>query len=235
MSSKYAQVSLFPEIQREKDNLTDKTSTFVDNMQLPIHRWFRYSAGFSAEWVKGVVGGFEGNNSIKLFDPFAGSGTTVLAGEECGIGSFGIEAHPFVARVAKAKLLWSEDLNVFRSFAMDVLQHAQSLADAPKFYPKLIYKCYSQDFLNELDKLRRAWLDKKNDSAVSELTWLALVGILRITSSAGTAPWQYVLPKKTKKEPIRPYKAFFDQTRMMIHWVAPNFSTTYDETDPACS
>ena len=28
------------------------TSNFLNNMRLPIHRWFRYSAGFSAEWVK---------------------------------------------------------------------------------------------------------------------------------------------------------------------------------------
>ena len=28
------------------------TSNFINNMRLPIHRWFRYSAGFSAEWVK---------------------------------------------------------------------------------------------------------------------------------------------------------------------------------------
>lgn len=27
-----------------------RSGTFTDNMKLPIHRWFRYSAGFSAEW-----------------------------------------------------------------------------------------------------------------------------------------------------------------------------------------
>ena len=217
MWSKYKQASITSEMEQERINITnkDKTSTFVDNMRLPVHRWFRYSAGFSAEWVKEVIRDFKGNNSIKLLDPFVGSGTTVLAGEECGIESFGIEAHPFVARVATAKLLWSEDVNAFRSFVMDVLQYAQSLADAPKSYPKLIHKCYSEEVLNELDKLRRAWLYKNDGSGVSELTWLALVGILRVTSSAGTAPWQYVLPKKTKKKTIRPYKAFFDQIRMM--------------------
>jgi hypothetical protein len=31
------------------------TSDFLDNMRLPIHRWFRYSAGFSAEWVKWLL------------------------------------------------------------------------------------------------------------------------------------------------------------------------------------
>lgn len=217
MSGKYKQSSLFPEIERESKNITDRTSTFVDNMQLPIHRWFRYSAGFSAEWVKEVVGNFRRNSSIKLFDPFVGSGTTVLAGEECGIESFGIEAHPFIVRVAKAKLLWNEDVNAFRCFATDVLQYAQSLGDAPKSYPKLIYKCYSETNLNAVDKLRRAWLYKNDGSAASELTWLALVGILRVTSSAGTAPWQYVLPRKAKKEPMHPYKAFFEQMRMMTN------------------
>jgi len=214
MIGKYKQFSFLPEVEEEIKNITDRTSTFVDNMRLPIHRWFRYSAGFSAEWVKKVVRDFKRNNSITLFDPFVGSGTTILAGEECGIESFGIEAHPFIVRVAKAKLLWSEDVNAFRSFAMDVL-HAQSLTDIAKSYPKLIHKCYSEDILNALDKLKRAWLYKNDDSAVSELTWLALVGVLRVTSSAGTAPWQYVLPKKTKKEPMHPYKAFFDQVRMM--------------------
>jgi DNA modification methylase len=215
--SKYKQASLIPELEQENKGIISKnrTSTFVDNMQLPIHRWFRYSAGFSAEWVKEVVSDFKGNNAIKLFDPFVGSGTTVLAGEECGIESLGIEAHPFVARIAKAKLLWSENVNAFRNFAMDVLQYAQSLSDAPDSYPNLIHRCYSEDILNELDQLRRAWLYKNDDSAVSELTWLALVGILRVTSSAGTAPWQYVLPKKTKKGTVRPYKAFYDRIRMM--------------------
>jgi DNA modification methylase len=215
MIGQYKQLSLLPEVEEEIKNVTDRTSTFVDNMQLPIHRWFRYSAGFSGEWVKEVVRDYKRNNSITLFDPFVGSGTTVLAGEECGIDSFGIEAHPFVIRVAKAKLLWNADTNAFRDFAMDVLHHAQGLADAPKSYPKLIHKCYSEEALDELDKLRRAWLCKNDDSAVSELAWLALVGILRGTSSAGTAPWQYVLPKKAKKEPTRPYEAFVEQIRMM--------------------
>ncbi len=135
MSGEYKQSSLFPEIEEESKKITDRTSTFVDNMELPIHRWFRYSAGFSAEWVKEVVRGFKRNNSITLFDPFVGCGTAVLAGEESGIESFGIEAHPFVLRIAKAKLLWSEDVNAFRSFAIDVLEYAQNLVDAPKSYP----------------------------------------------------------------------------------------------------
>ena len=31
------------------------SSTFLDNMRLPVHRWFRYSAGFSGRWAEAVI------------------------------------------------------------------------------------------------------------------------------------------------------------------------------------
>ena len=39
--------------------ISDRTSgTFVDNTRLTVRRWFRYSAGFSAQWVESVVADF---------------------------------------------------------------------------------------------------------------------------------------------------------------------------------
>jgi len=191
------------------------SSTFIDNMKLPIHRWFRYSAGFSAEWVKEVIKDFDNNKSVRLFDPFLGSGTTVLAGEEYGVESLGIEAHPFILKIAEIKLLWHEDVNKFISFAMDVFEGAESMSTSLDSYPKLIYRCYNEETLISLDRLKKAWLLKNDDSGVSRLTWLALVCILRKTSSAGTAPWQYVLPNKKKKNPLQPFNAFLEQVNTM--------------------
>ena len=31
------------------------SSTFATNMSLPVHRWFRYSAGFSAQWAESEI------------------------------------------------------------------------------------------------------------------------------------------------------------------------------------
>jgi len=84
------------------------TSNFLDNMRLPVHRWFRYTAGFSAEWVKWLLAGRDSSN-LRVLDPFVGSGTTCLACDEMGIPSRGIEAHPFVHRVAQAKLSYTTD------------------------------------------------------------------------------------------------------------------------------
>ena len=84
------------------------TSNFLNNMRLPIHRWFRYSAGFSAEWVKWLLAERDGGE-LRVLDPFLGSGTTCLACDEMSVPSFGIEAHPFVYRVAQAKLSYATD------------------------------------------------------------------------------------------------------------------------------
>ena len=31
------------------------SSTFADNMKLPVHRWFRFSAGFGADWAEQTI------------------------------------------------------------------------------------------------------------------------------------------------------------------------------------
>lgn len=56
-----------------------RSSTFTGNMSLPVHRWYRYSAGFAAEWVESVIEQFNRDRPARVFDPFAGSGTTLLA------------------------------------------------------------------------------------------------------------------------------------------------------------
>lgn len=85
---------------------SNNTTTFIDNMKLPVHRWFRYSAGFSGEWVKRVINEFSDQESL-ILDPFAGSGTTLVASNEMGRKSIGYESHYFVRRIAKTKLNYS--------------------------------------------------------------------------------------------------------------------------------
>src|ERR687894_291912 len=77
-------------------------STFIHNMALPVHGWFRFSAGFSAAWVENVVQSRKGNiNGLAFLDPFAGVGTAVLAADKLGVRAYGIEAQPFIAKIAQ--------------------------------------------------------------------------------------------------------------------------------------
>ena len=184
------------------------SSTFVKNMTLPVHRWFRYSAGFSSEWVKSIIVKESIAGPVRVFDPFAGSGTTLLSAEAVGVSSMGVESHPFVSRVARAKLACHSDPLQYADFARKVLATAkrQILVNEP--YPDLLTKCFQPEVLIDLDKLRVAFHEHADSTPASELTWLTLVSILRACSHVGTAQWQYVLPSKTKKNSLDPFTAF---------------------------
>jgi hypothetical protein len=215
--SRETQLDLFDVGHEEPAACQASSTTFIDNMRLPVHRWFRYSAGFSAEWARSVIADFASRRPTRVLDPFAGSGTTLIVAEDLGAESYGVEAHPFIFRIAKAKLLRRSDPEAYREFASGVYRAAKRHKPEIDAYPVLIRKCYEDEALCGLDQLRRAYEERADDSDASTLTWLTLVGILRRVSHVGTAQWQYVLPKKSKKGRLDPFVAFRQQMDMISH------------------
>jgi hypothetical protein len=189
-----------------------RSGAFGDNMSLPIHRWYRYSAGFSADWVRWLVHErCKDSGTISVLDPFSGVGTTLLACEAEGIQSWGFETHPFVHRIATAKLRGIHvDLVQLRAmFEQFVnLVSASPLVEL-KAIPPLLSRCYTPETLSLLLAMRDLFLaefDKKTPE--SELLWLIITAILRVCSGAGTAQWQYILPNKSKSGVQEPLVAF---------------------------
>ena len=204
------QLSLFDEVESTKKS---SKTTFLNNMKLPIHRWYRYSAGFSAEWVKSII---EENykEGLHVYDPFSGSGTVLIACDEMQVESRGVDPHPFVSRMAEAKLAWGTDIKKFSDFAHNVLKQAMSDSnDVLEDYPVLIRKSYSEENLLKLQKLKNALEVLNNGADEYKLTWMALSSILRVSSGVGTAQWQYVLPNKKTiaKDPFKEFENKIDQ------------------------
>ena len=223
MLQAYQQQSLFPEhTARASDGQTirSRSGTFADNMKLPIHRWFRYSAGFSAEWVaQEILNCCEnGNTKINVLDPFAGSGTTLLAAESVQTNATGFEPHPFIHRVAKAKLGWNIDIHLLKELASKLgKQAAANIAATDRLDIPLLGKCFTSDSLNKLDALRNVFLSEFNSGKPEhEIIWLCITSIVRACSTAGTAQWQYVLPNKKKAKVLDPFDAFALKMQQII-------------------
>lgn len=212
------QLSLFAEPATVPADLkTSRSGTFVDNMILPVHRWFRYSAGFAAEWVEQTLATWDIDSHHLVLDPFAGSGTVPLVCEKVGISSIGVEAHPVVARICQAKLYWSTSVDQFTTLAEQVSQEARYWQGQTFEHPPLIERSFDRELIAHLESLKRAWQTHADQSPAAELVWLAITAILRPCSSAGTAQWQYILPNKTKKKVLHPTIAFRQQVDMMAH------------------
>lgn len=204
--------------------LLDRTTVFGNNMSLPIHRWFRFSAGFSAAWAESLIAERAQDMPARVvLDPFAGSGTAVIAGQFAGAPrSVGVEAHPFIARLARAKLLWNTDLPHLEEAAAGVLETAHPTevqSPAP-----LLAKCYPPETLAALEGLRLAVAKADSNGGTGELLWLALVSILRECSPVGTANWQYVLPNKRKARVAEPLDAF----RAKVHQILSDMRDAQD-------
>ncbi|MBD6616917.1 site-specific DNA-methyltransferase [Komarekiella sp. 'clone 1'] len=159
--------------------ITERTGTFTDNMKLPIHRWFRYSAGFSATWVEGIIAELQPKT---VLDPFAGSGTICIAADKLGVNSYGIEAHPFVYRLAQGKLSWEIHTHEFLEAITEIKNLAASIQ--PKFPDKmlvLLSKCYTEEVLIHLFKIKQAYLELAPtlSEELQSLTFLAISATLR--------------------------------------------------------
>ncbi len=74
---------------------------FQNAYQTPVQRWFPYREGYSTHLVNAFIK--ELNITGNVFDPFSGSGTTLLASRHNNLNSFGIDVNPISVLVATVK------------------------------------------------------------------------------------------------------------------------------------
>lgn len=196
------------------------SGTYLDNMKLPVHRWFKYSAGFSAKWVEDEVRKFEAKYDKKavILDPFVGSGTTTLTCCTLDNKAYGYDGHPLVARVAKAKHLWHLDRFEFKKKSLDLYNLSREIdVDPSRYYEvNLLEKCYDIENFKDLEALRLAYIALADENPIYELIWLNITSILRPCSNVGTAQWQYILPNKTKAKVLSVEQAFLGKVELMF-------------------
>jgi len=75
--------------------------TFKGNIGLAVYDWFYFKEGFSRDLIFWLINEF--NLKEKIFDPFCGSGTTLLAAKELNMNSIGIDVSPLAVFASKVK------------------------------------------------------------------------------------------------------------------------------------
>jgi len=176
--------------------------TFKDSMRAPIYRWFQYPAGYSYKFIQEKIKEYKLNDAHWIFDPFVGSGTTVIAAKEADVNSIGIEAHPFVYEIARIKTFWEYDLEHLSKLMTEVsglIDKRASNGYKEKVnidsLPELVRKCYSPENLKKLLTIRETILEAKEDDEYKDFLKIVLTNTLRTASKAGTG-WPYIAPSK---------------------------------------
>jgi len=181
--------------------------TFKDSLRAPVHRWFTYPAGFSYKAVEHSIERFNIVRGNTIYDPFMGSGTTNLTAKTLGINSIGVEAHPFVYPIAKAKLNWdiqTKSIKKFIELVQDKLVKKSNSLQTKKLeneFPELILKCYENKTLYDLWALRELMGENLDNGGIKEFFFVAVTAMLRNVSVAATG-WPYIAPNKVKSSSI---------------------------------
>jgi hypothetical protein len=149
---------------------------FQNAYQTPVQRWFPYREGYSTRLVNAFIKELKITGNI--FDPFSGSGTTLLASRQNNLNSFGIDVNPISVLVAKVEneKYSNSDIEYFISEieklksilkSNEVFQTSFDLAD----------KVFNSEILQTLLQLK--YYIKKIDSEKTQniffVAWLAII------------------------------------------------------------
>ena len=81
-----------------------RDTAFSGNHDRTLHRWVPWIAGFSGSFVAGVLEDSRGGRGrLRVLDPFAGVGTTLIEALKQGHDAIGFEVNPWAALACKAK------------------------------------------------------------------------------------------------------------------------------------
>ncbi len=75
----------------------------------PIHDWYRFVLSFPPHLVRDYLEKFGASETDRVFDPFCGTGTTLVECKKLGISSVGIEANAMTHFASTVKLNWAVD------------------------------------------------------------------------------------------------------------------------------
>lgn len=164
----------------------DKKTSFQPNKNEPVHRWSPYLEGFSSDFVKSMIKRFDlKDGEDKIFDPFAGSGTTNVTAKMLDYDNVGVEINPLSHFILSTKLNWSiSPEEVEKEFEKLELPDSPSIS-APEFLKT--ERQFQDDVLENILRLKEAIWDLENEE-VQDHFKLAFATVLLPTSNLKRSP-----------------------------------------------
>ncbi|MFV0247558.1 MAG: methyltransferase [Tenacibaculum sp.] len=151
------------------ENLHKKIGTAKDNRSSPIHDWYRFTAGFSYKLIDKIILEEDLSNDDRIYESFAGCGTTLVSAQKNGICAVGNEGQELLFEVIQAKLNWDIDIKSV-SFTLRNIEKTLKSNKKRSGYHELLETLYDKSNLRELYFIR----DYLDSSELSQEEYLFL-------------------------------------------------------------
>jgi len=130
--------------------------TFRSNEARPVHRWWPYVQGYSAEFVAGVLSAADLRPGATVLDPFAGSGTTLVEARRAGFRAVGTEILAPAALAARVKSHFELDGRKLEVAGRRVVERARRRREGTLPFLRETKRQFSPSALRDLTRLRDA-------------------------------------------------------------------------------
>ena len=149
---------------------------FQNAYQTPIQRWFPYREGYSTRLVNSFIKELKITGNI--FDPFSGSGTTLLASRTNNLNSFGVDVNPIsvlVAKVENERYNKSEIENF--SYAIEGIKVFAKSNETFQTSFELADKVFNREILQSLLQFKKHIKEIENEKTrnIFFVAWLSII------------------------------------------------------------
>lgn len=128
-------------------------------------------------------------NINSLYDPFVGSGTSLVAGMSFGLNTFGNDINPLAILISRVRTSQSINLNIDQA-CKDVARIArEDKLSTIETDMKAVEKWFKPEVARELSSLRRV-IRRFDDLWIRRFLWVTLAETVRLTSNDRTSTYK---------------------------------------------
>lgn len=186
------------------------------------HGMFKYPCKFIPEIPRWGINTYLSKKKGIIFDPFSGSGTTLLEANINGIDAYGTEIDDIAKLIIKVKttILGLEQIELLDKYYSEIV-YTITQDDVEVFIPAIVNleHWFSKTTINELGRMK-VYIDNITDKDIRDFFKLCMVSIIkRVSNADDTSPKPYVSNKVIKTPPTveKEFTSVFHRYKQMMY------------------